>query len=339
VTSTVRSEPAIDAATDSFFGVNAFVNASDAYRVGMNQVRELTATTRMLQRWDRQFGGWVPYEAAVGHVDSAMRLVRGSYSEKIGRLLLPAVADLCAVAGWVAYDVGRHEKSLTYFALGAQVAQRGEDRVLAARLLCDLARVNADLGNAPRAVELLGIAGHVVARGGATAAVLAKIHSMEAKTYAILGRSEACRHALDRAEAQLAPGKSTDDPAWIEYFDNVQFAGVVGSCYRDLAAVDASEALRAEAPIQLAMANRRAEQVRNRALDHVNLAVTRLCRRELDGMCEEGNRAAELAGRLKSHRVGMRLRMLVRQAASLRDGHAGVQSLVERVAQLPKTNH
>jgi hypothetical protein len=319
----------------SLLGALTFVSPSDTYRVSMNEVREVAAAGRTLQRWDRQFGGWVPYQAATGYVDSAMRLVRGSYTEKIGRRLLPAVADLCAVAGWIAYDIGQHQESQTYFALGVQVAQQGEDAALAARLLCDMARVNADLGNPMQSVELLGIASHL-ARTNVTPTVLAKLHSMEAKTYAILGRPEPCRRALGLAEVQLAHGLTDGDPVWIEYFDEAQFAGVAGSCYRDLAAVDATHAVRAEAPIQQAMTSRSKEQIRNQVLDRVNLATARLRRRELDGMCHEGGLAVDLAGSLKSHRVSSRLLSLAKQAEPFRSTHSGVTALCERIGALPE---
>jgi hypothetical protein len=318
----------------SLLGAVASVGPSDTYGVGMNEVREVAAAARTLQRWDRQFGGWVPYHAATGYVDSAMRLVRGSYSEKVGRRLLPAVADLCAVAGWVAYDIGRPQESQTYFALGVQIAQQGEDPAIAARLLCDMARVNADLGNPMQSVELLGLASHL-ARSDITPTVLAKVHSMEAKTYAILGRAEPCRRALDKAETALGRGPSDDEPAWIAYFDEAQFAGVVGSCHRDLAALDPTQAVQAEAPIKRALAARPKDQVRNRAFDLTNLATARLRRRELDGMCESGEQATDLALDLKSHRVNSRLRSLVKQAESFRETHSGVHALSERVATLP----
>jgi hypothetical protein len=157
---------------------------------------------------------------------------------------------------------------------------------------------------------------------------------MEAKTYAILGRPEPCHRALGLAETQLARG-SDNDPAWIAYFDEAQFAGVAGSCYRDLAALDAGHALKAEAPIQRAMRSRSKEQIRNRALDRINLAIARLRRRELDGMCIEANLALDLASSLKSHRVDSRLRSLAKQAEPIRGDHLGASAVCERIGLLP----
>jgi len=48
------------------------------------------------------------------------------------------------------------------------------------------------------------------------------------------------------------------------------------------------------------MVSRTEDQVRNRALDHVNLATARLQRRELDGMVDEATNALSLAASLKS---------------------------------------
>lgn len=319
----------------TLLGSLALVGPPSGYRVGASEVREVTTAARTMQRWDRLYGGWVPYQAAVGNVDSAMRLVRGTYTERVASRLLPAVADLCAVTGWIAYDVGRHQEALRYFALGVQVAQQGQDAAIAARLLCDMARVNADLGNPMQSIELLGLASHLSARE-VTPMVRAKLHTMEAKTYAILGRRESCHLALGKAEHQITAACPTDrEPDWIRYFDEAQFAGVVGSCYRDLAGSDPKLAVKAEAPIALAMKQRGEEHLRNWALDRVNLATARLRRRELDGMCEEGNVAVDLALTLRSHRVTSRLRGLARQSQRFARTHAGVAALGDRIAELP----
>lgn len=318
----------------SLLGSFALISPPDPYRVGMHEVREVATAARTLQRWDRQFGGWVPYQAAAGYVDSAIHLVRGSYSDKVRHHLLPTVADLCAVTGWIAYDVGQFEESQRYFALGVQIAQQGEDAALAARALCDMARVNADLGNPMQSVELLGLANHLVTGSTVPPAVLAKVSSMEAKTYAILGRPEPCHRALNAAETHLSQGSSSDDPVWIRYFDEAQLAGVIGSCYRDLAARDPSQAVKAEEPIRRAMAGRSTEQIRNQALDRANLATARLRRRELDGAAEEVDHAVGLALRLKSHRVNTRLRLFAKQSERYRKDHSGINDAYEQIALL-----
>ncbi|GIH07109.1 hypothetical protein Rhe02_51760 [Rhizocola hellebori] len=320
----------------SLLGSFAFVSPPDPYRIGMSEVREVSFAARSLQRWDRQFGGWVPYQAAAGYVDSAIRLVRGSYPDRVRHQLLPAVADLCAVAGWIAYDIGRFDESQQYFALGVQIAQQGEDAALAARLLCDMARVNADLGNPMQSVELLGLANHLTGQSEVTPTVMAKVSSMEAKTYAILGRPEPCQRALSAAESQLARGTSSKDPTWITYFNDAQLSGVIGSCFRDLAAFDPRQALRAEEPIRHAMAMRGKEQIRNQALDRSNLATARLRRRELDGAAEQAQAALEVAARLKSHRVNMRLRMLAKQATLFKRQHADLAVVCDRIDLLPE---
>ncbi|MEV4757320.1 hypothetical protein AB0J86_19695 [Micromonospora sp. NPDC049559] len=317
----------------SVLGSLAFVGPAQQFRVGMAEAREVAAAARSLHRWDRQMGGWVPYQAAIGYVDTAMRLVRGTYTEKVAHQLLPAVADLCAVTGWVAYDVGQTQEALRYFSLGVQVAQQAQDPALAARLLCDMARVNADLGNPMHSIELLGLARHL-SRSQVTATVLAKLHSMEAKTYAILGHSRECQQAIGQASQRIADGRSERDPGWIGYFNESQFAGVVGSCYRDLARVDSRFALKAEDVIQRATTARSLDQIRNRALDHVNLATARLRRGELDGMAEEATEAVRLAARLKSDRVNGRLRQLAGEAAAAAKGHQATRALLDQVATL-----
>jgi hypothetical protein len=320
----------------SLLGSLAFIGPSQPLRVGMTEVREVSAAARSLERWDRQFGGGVPYSAAVGYVDSAMRLVRGTYTERVGRRLLPAVADLYAVAGWAAHDVGETRQALTYFSLGVQVAQQGQDAAVAARLLSDMARVNADLGNTPQSMELLELARHL-SRSGISTVVLAKLRSMEAKTYAILGRPEECRRSMCEAEQHLSAGSSDEHPAWIRYFTEAQLAGVIGSCFRDLAKYDGRFAAEAEAPIELAMRGRSHNQLRNRALDHLNLAISRLRRGEIDGMLQDGTAALTLGTALKSHRFTSRMQALSREATLLNSRTPGIVEFRDQVAALAAT--
>ena len=317
----------------SLLGGLAFIGPNQHFRVGMTEVRDISATTRSLQRWDRQFGGWLPYQAAMGHVDSAMRLTRGTYSEKVGDHLLPAIADLCGVTGWIAYDVGQPQEALRYFSLGVQLSQQGQDQALATRLLCDMARVNADLGNPMQSFELLGLARHL-AQSGLPAIVLAKLHSMEAKTFAILGKPDECQMAIHQAEKALARGSDQDTPGWISYFDEAQFSGVLGSCYRDLARSDSRFALKAEEPIRHAMKTRHPDQHPNRALDHINLATTRLLRGEIDGMIDDASRAADLAKSLRSQRVNSRLHSLTQRIPRSSHKRQGVADLRDKVSGL-----
>lgn len=323
-------------ASGSLLGSLAFVGPAQPLRVGMIEVHEVSSAARSLQRWDRQFGGGVPYQAAVGFVDSAMRLVRGTYTERTRRALLPAVADLCAITGWIAHDVGDTRQALGYFSLGVQVAQQGQDFSVAARLLNDMARVNADLGNPMQSVELLQLARHVC-EPHISAPVAAKLHSLEAKTYAILGRADECIQAIHEAKRRLAEDTNASRPGWILYFDEAQLDGVIGSCFRDLASTDPRFAARAEAPIQRAMRNRGHDQFRNRALDHLNLAITRLRRGEIDGMVEVGTAAVDMALGLKSHRVSARLQALSRQPAVATSRLPSVADLRHRIATLPVT--
>jgi hypothetical protein len=111
---------------------------------------------------------------------------------------------------------------------------------------------------------------------------------------------------------------------------------VVGSCYRDLAGSDPTQALKAEEPIKQAMAQRGEAQVRNQALDRVNLATARLRRDELDGTCDEGNRAVDIASMLRSHRVTKRLNILSRLAEPHEKRHIGIRLLRGRIAALPE---
>ncbi|AVT39317.1 hypothetical protein C6W10_25985 [Plantactinospora sp. BB1] len=217
------------------------------------------------------------------------------------------------------------------------MAQQGSDAILAARLLCDMARVNADLGNPMQSIELLTLGLHI-SQSKAPAAVSAKLHSMEAKTFAILGQVKQCELAIGRAERKFSVDDGVDTPSWIGYFDRAQFSGVLGSCYRDLAPKGKQFAAQAEKSIKEAMTSRNKKQIHNRALDHLNLATVWLSQRELNGMAEQAGEALELAAHLKSHRVHRSLHRLSRAALSVDAKERSVQALHQQVSELPTLN-
>ena len=68
-------------------------------------------------------------------------LANGTYSERVGRALFSAVADLSGMAGWMSHDAGAYPDAIRYLVLAIQAAREAGDRNLTAHLLQCLARV------------------------------------------------------------------------------------------------------------------------------------------------------------------------------------------------------
>jgi hypothetical protein len=52
--------------------------------------------------------------------------------------LLPALAELCQLAGWVLDDAGRPEQAARYYVAGARAGDTAGERGIAANLLSNL---------------------------------------------------------------------------------------------------------------------------------------------------------------------------------------------------------
>src|ERR1017187_4671437 len=77
--------------------------------VGGSDVAAVRTTVQLFMRMDFQFGG--------GHARAALAqyfahdvhpLLEGKFSDKVGRELFSASAEVAQLLGWTAYDVGSH---------------------------------------------------------------------------------------------------------------------------------------------------------------------------------------------------------------------------------------
>src|SRR5439155_1696779 len=89
----------------------------------------------------------------------ARLLTRASYTERVGRALYLRLAELTELAGWAAYDAGRHRTAPAYFHAALQAARAAGDRILGAYVLAMWGFAETDLGRAgDRAAQAAALA-------------------------------------------------------------------------------------------------------------------------------------------------------------------------------------
>lgn len=203
-------------------------------RVTTADVEAVRQTVRMFLGLDFRYGG--------GHARAALAqffthdvipLLNGSYSADVGRELYAAAAEAAELLGWTAYDLGRHGLAQRYLIQSLRLAQAGNDRTLAARVMASLSHQANYLGFFQVAAQLARAAQEGV-RTTATPAVMAMFLAMEARAMAGAGDARAVSTALRAAEAAYARSRLSDEPAWIAYFDDAEIAGEAAHCFRDL---------------------------------------------------------------------------------------------------------
>ena len=88
----------------------------DGIRVGLGDVAAIKTTADMFAELDDRFGGDHARHAAIQYLSTEVApLLRGQYTEQVGRTLFSTVSEATLLAGWMSYDACRHGLAQRYF--------------------------------------------------------------------------------------------------------------------------------------------------------------------------------------------------------------------------------
>ncbi|MFC1416733.1 regulator [Streptacidiphilus cavernicola] len=293
-------------------------------RVGRGDVAAVHAVGDLFRSLDNAYGGGHARQALIRYLESeAEPMLRGRYSEPIGRSLFGAVADLTRLAGWTSYDIGAHGLAQRYFVQSLRLAQAANDRLYGAYILVTMSRQAVYLGHGREAVQLARVAQQGIGTAAPTA-VQALMHAAEARGHGLIGDARSCTTSLVRAERALQTARPGDDlPGWARFFDEAQLADEFGHCYRDLQQWRPC-AQHAERSLRL----RAAGFARSRVFCRTVLATARLGLGEVDEACSSATEALRGATEMRSLRAVEYLRDFSRRLAPYR-GTAAVRGFEE----------
>jgi transcriptional regulator with XRE-family HTH domain len=204
-------------------------------RVGAGDVARFRATVDMFAEMDNRFGGGHAREALIKYLSvDGDRLLRGKYSDTIGRELFSAVAEATLLAAWMTYDSAPTSPlAQGYFIQALSLAQAGTDRLLGASILDAMSHQATFAGRFTDAANLARAA-RTGTRGIAPPTLTAHFHAMEARALARLGDAKACSAALSASVTEFERSNAEDAPAWIQYFNESELSAEFGHCMRDL---------------------------------------------------------------------------------------------------------
>lgn len=194
----------------------------------------IRSTVRSITQLDFQFGG--------GHVRTMLLSywktevvpeLRRDYPALVRQQLFAAAADAAEVLGWSAYDAGHHGTAQRYFIQGLRLAREADDPMMAGQILSNLSHQANFLGQFGNALYLARAAQTATVHRS-TATVRSMFLAMEARALASIGDRTGCLAAIGEAERQFAARSTTEDPDWIDYFDELELAGEAAHCFRDL---------------------------------------------------------------------------------------------------------
>ncbi|MFE8018519.1 hypothetical protein ACFU3O_38055 [Streptomyces antibioticus] len=267
---------------------------TEGMRVGLGDVAAVKTTADMFAQLDDQFGGDHARHSVIQYLNNDVTpMLRGRYTEQVGRVLFSTVAEATLLAGWMSYDSCHHGLAQRYFLQALRLAQDANDRRLAGSILSAMSHQATFLGRYTQAATLARAALMGISPV-ATPTLRAQFHAMDARALARTGDVAACEAALSAATKALESRNSEDEPEWISYFDEAELAAEAAHCFRDV-----NRARQAVAHAENAMSG---SHVRSDFFATMVLADAHLRAGDVEEACRVALDAMDLGEQLKSAR-------------------------------------
>ncbi|MFR9798163.1 hypothetical protein ACL02U_20005 [Streptomyces sp. MS06] len=267
---------------------------TEGMRVGLGDVAAIKTTADMFAQLDDQFGGDHARHSVIQYLNNDVTpMLRGQYTEQVGRVLFSTVAEATLLAGWMSYDACHHGLAQRYFLQALRLAQDANDRRLAGSILSAMSHQATFLGRYTQAATLARAALMGISPV-ATPTLRAQFHAMDARALARTGDVAACEAALSAATKALEGRNSEDEPEWISYFDEAELAAEAAHCFRDV-----NRARQAVAHAENAMSG---SHVRSDFFATMVLADAHLRACDVEEACRVALDAMDLGEQLKSAR-------------------------------------
>lgn len=319
---------AMIAAASGLFGGSGWAGQR---RVGSADVARLNALTMLYRSMDYEYGGGVLVTDVGTFAESASALLDLSYSDSLAPALHSSIAAARQLAGWTAFDAGRHSDAQRHLLSAEREAVAGGDLLLAARIRYCQARQLQHLRHNRDALDTLRLAREQLG-AVATPAVSAMIYGAEAASRAALGHADLAMSALGKARDEFDRINPDREPDWMGFYDQGEVLAQYGRVYRDLARADRSYGPTAVRWVSEAVAAFGPQNVRSTVLNEVGLCSALFLADEPEEALLVGRRVQQQSTQVSSQRVTDRIANLRRDLAR----HRELPAVAEFARSLPK---
>lgn len=281
-------------------------------RLGYSDVTRLDAVTAMYRSLDYECGGGLLYVHVNAFAESVACLVDHDYTDRLRSGLLAAIAGARQLAGWTAFDAGRHIDAQRHWLAAERAALAAGDVLLAARVRYCQARQFQHLRHNRDALDTLRLAGAQLGSTG-TPAVSAMLQGAEAASLAALGDERGALTALTTAEGAFERVEPDREPVWMRFYDRGELLAQYGRVYRDLARTEPSK--HGETAVRWvtdAIAAFGPQNVRSTVLNEIGLCSAWSLAGQPEQALAVGAAVIERASQLTSARITDRIRNLRR---------------------------
>jgi tetratricopeptide (TPR) repeat protein len=234
--------------------------------------------------------------AVQGHLATITQLLDGHPPTQLQTRLYSLAGEVAGLAGWLAADMGQHDRALIYFDNGIKAAQEAKDQPLGAYLLGSVTTLPAFREHSPQATlhvlreQTRGFHAH-----DATPTTRAWLASLDAEASAMLDDAKGALSALERSQGAIESTEDADRARPIvSFFDHARLAGEQGMCYVRLRRIDD-----AKGAFQTGLAMLSASsKIRARLL--TGLATTHVRQGEIEQACRTASEALRIATRTRT---------------------------------------
>ncbi|MCB5182360.1 transcriptional regulator [Streptomyces antimicrobicus] len=198
---------------------DADVSRDGPLLVGPEHIEILRAARAHYELMYRRAGGMATRARIVRFLGTETApVLRGSYSDALGRRLHRATGSLVAVAGICAYDSDAHGLAQRYFHQALRLAKASGDRGLGAYVIALIVNQSLHLREFRQALAFAEAALRAAGRH-TTPALAADLYAMQAKAYAQLGDGRAaleCIRLAETAAERIRPGSEPDETGYVQ---------------------------------------------------------------------------------------------------------------------------
>jgi transcriptional regulator with XRE-family HTH domain len=276
-------------------------------RLGASDVARLDAILALYRSMDSEVGSGALYSEVARVAEAASALQDRSlhwYPDALEPRLLASVAATRQLAGWMAFDSGRHNDAQRHLLAAERTAVASGDLLLAANVRYAQARQFQHLRHHRDAIDTVRLARDQMSAAG-TPAVKARLYGTEATSLAALGDDRAAQDMLRRAMGAFERIKSDREPEWIRFFDHGELLAEHAATYRELAHLENGNrhGVAAVGWYTDAIAAFGPQQARSTVLNEVGLCSALFLADQPDRAVAVGERAVSHARHLTSRRI------------------------------------
>lgn len=205
--------------------------------VGPAHVEELHEVAESARRWDSRFGGaaWKSQSITAYLDERVTPLLKGRYTETVGRELFSVTAEMARLAGWTAFDAGQHHAAQRHYIQALRLAKAGSNVNLGAYVLTTMAMQAMMRGFTSQAIDMAQGAYERVPSADPRVRGFAKL--IEARAHARSGDARAATTSLalaERLQEQGAAEQGSSELTWIDFFTRQRIVTDATEIFRDL---------------------------------------------------------------------------------------------------------